>query len=504
MWSKKAAWAVIPLAAAVGLSACSSGGGNSASDSGSSPSTSPTASSSASESASPSGSASGSASPSESAKSGAPVTITVLNEGAVGIGVGKMDDLLPAKKKSLLADKTQTPPVQESDFTRTPGQPVHPGVFPYFFQQIINDKLKSENISIKTEDWGWGEPLIQKETAGFLAKNIPDIIVGETQMPGFALQGLLEPFPDDMAAEIRENIAPAAWKPMEVDGKIYGFAAQPGVNSLFWNKKLVKEAGIDPDKAPQSWDELLADIQKVTEAGKGKFYGGGVYAGPNAGGYLRYGPLLVINNGGFTDASGNPAFNSDANVKTVEFLRQLNKNHPPGLMVNPTEGTYFDAFKKQQTAYIIDGPWRASESESLGIEYGMSPIPLPEGGKPGNITIGAAFNAVPKNAKNKEAAFEYIRALYSDEIQSLIADTGVRSPVKKSIAESPDYQTKHPEMYLHYQAMNGNVQGLPTFKKEDSKVWQIFGDAVTKAIMTNGDIKSILDDAQAKAEATLK
>jgi multiple sugar transport system substrate-binding protein len=492
MGNKKALWTALPLAAALLLSACSSGGGSSA-GSGSPSDTAP---------ASPPA-ASGSASAGGSAQQGA-VTITVLNEGAVGIGAGSIDQLLPQKKAALLKDETLKPRVQESDFDWQPGQPANPNLFGYFYQKIISEKLKSQNISIKTEDWGWGEPLIQKETAGFLAKNVPDIIVGETQMPGFAMQGLLEPFPDDMAAEIRDNIAPAAWKPMEVDGKIYGFAAQPGVNSLFWNKKLVREAGIDPDKAPQSWDELLADIKKVTEAGKGKFYGGGVYAGPNAGGYLRYGPLLVINNGGFTDANGNPAFNSDANVKTVAFLRELNKNHPPGLMVNPTEGNYFDAFKKQQTAYIIDGPWRASESASLGIDYGMSPIPLPEGGAPGNITIGAAFNAVPKDAKNKEAAFAYIRAMYSDEIQQLIADTGVRSPVKKSIAESADYQQKHPEMYLHYQAMNGNVQGLPTFKKEDSKVWQIFGEAVVKAIMTGGDIKGILDDAQAKAEAILK
>lgn len=490
MRNKKAIWVTLPLAAALSLSACSSGG-NSAS---------PAPSESAGSPTTPSESASQSA----SAKPAENVTITVLNEGAVSIGVGKLDDLLPEKKKAILADEGQNPRVQESDFNWTAGQPAHPGVFPYFYQQIINDKLKSKNITVKTEDWGWGEPLIQKETAGFLAKNIPDIIVGETQMPGFALQGLLEPFPDDMAAEIRETIAPAAWKPMEVDGKIYGFASQPGVNSLFWNKKLVKEAGIDPDQAPKDWDELLADIQKVTDAGKGKFYGGGVYAGPNAGGYLRYGPLLIINKGGFIDASGNPAFNSDANVKTVEFLRSMNKNHPAGLMVNPQEGPYFDAFKKQQTAYIIDGPWRASESASLGIEYGMSPIPLSAGGEAGNITIGAAFHSVPKDAKNKEAAFEYIRAMYSDEIQTLIADTGVRSPVKKAIAETADYQAKHPEMYLHYQAMNGNVQGLPTFKKEDSKVWQTFGDAVAKAIMTNGDIKGILDDAQAKAEAIVK
>jgi len=111
---------------------------------------------------------------------------------------------------------------------------------------------------------------------------------------------------------------------------------------------------------------------------------------------------------------------------------------------------------------------------------------------------------VPKDAKNKEAAFEYIRAMYSEEIQTLIADTGVRSPVLKSVAESADYETNHPEMYQHYLAMAGNVQGLPTFAKENSKVWQMFGDAVAKAIMTNGDIRTILNEAQKAAEAAVK
>ncbi|WP_276355002.1 extracellular solute-binding protein [Cohnella caldifontis] len=488
---KKTGAAALAMLLSIGLAACGGGGGSN-SDAGQSGS--PSANPSASQ---------GGAQTSDSGSNGG-VAITVLNEGAVGIGVGAVTDLLPAKKKSLMADETLKPKPQEADFNYTPGNPVNPNVFPYLYQSIINDKLKSKNIALKTEDWGWGEPLIQKQTAGFLAGNMPDIIVGETQMPGFAQQGLLEPFPDDMAQYIRDNIAPAAWKPMEVDGKIYGFASQPGVNSLFWNKKLVKEAGLDPDKAPATWEELSANLRRVTEAGKGKFYGGGVYAGPNAGGYLRFGTLLVINNGGFADGQGKPTFNSDANVETVTFLRELGQYHPAGLMVNTNEGTYFDAFKKEQIAYLIDGPWRAIESASLGIDYGMAPIPLSSDGKPGNITIGAAFHSVPKSAKNKEAAFEYIKAMYSPEIQTLIADTGVRSPVLKSVAESSDYQQKHPEMYQHYLAMAGNVQGLPTFPKESSKVWQIFGDAVTKAIMTKGDVKSILDDAQQKAEASIK
>ncbi|MFC5529931.1 extracellular solute-binding protein [Cohnella yongneupensis] len=424
-----------------------------------------------------------------------PVLITALTEGATGIGVGKLEDLLKSKEKEL-KDKG-------ADTAYTPGNAFNNDTFTLRYQTFMYNKLNEKGINVEMQDWGWGEALIQKQTAGFLAKNMPDIIVGETQMPGFAQQGLLEPFPDDLANDIRQNVADAAWKPMEFDGKIYGLAAQPGVSSLFWNKDLVKKAGLDPEKAPTTWAELLENSQKVTAAGNDQFYGGGVYAGANFGGYLRYGALMMINGGGFAD-NGQPAFNTAQNVETVSLLRELNAEHPAGLMVNTSEGAYFDAWYKGQLAYLIDGPWAAQQSKNKNIDVGMAPIPLSPNGKPGDITIGAAFTSVPKDSKNKGAAFEYIRAMYSDEIQQLIADSNVRSPVLKKIAESDDYKAKHPDLYTHYLAMSGNVQGLPTFAKDSSKVWQLFGDAVVKSLMTKGDIQAILDDAQQKAEAITK
>jgi Maltose-binding periplasmic proteins/domains len=462
---------VISILLAASIAGC--GGGGSAEDPG------------------PGGSTSNDATPGDSAESAGGTTITVLLEGASSIGAGNLADLFEAKEKELKE--------KEVNYEYTPGNPIDLNAFSYLYQKIMFDQLKAKNISIKYEDWGWAEQLIQKQTAAFLAKNVPDLIVGETQMAGFAQQGLLEPFPDDLANEIRQKTADAAWKPMEYEGKIYGLAAQPGVSSLFWNKKLVEEAGLDPEKAPATWAELLDNVRKVTEAGKGKFFGGGVYAGPNYGGYLRYGSLMMINNGGFAK-DGQPTFNTPENIETVQFLRDLSANYPPGLMVNTSEGAYFDAWYKGQLAYNIDGPWGSQESKNKGIDVGMAPLPLSPNGKAGNITIGAAFYAVPKDAKNKEAAFEYIRALYSEGIQQLIADSNNRSPILKEIAESEDYKTKHPEMYAHYLAMTGNVQGLPTFAKDNSKAWQTFGDAVVKSIMTKGDIKAIMDDAQKKAE----
>ncbi|UKS28316.1 extracellular solute-binding protein [Paenibacillus sp. HWE-109] len=359
--------------------------------------------------------------------------------------------------------------------------------------KYLSEKMKSQNIELVAPDWGWAEPLIQKESAAFLAKDGPDIIVGETQMPGFALAGHLEPFPDALAAKIRASIAEAAWKPMEVNGKIYGLAPDPGVNILYWNKKIVKAAGLDPDKAPATWDELLANSKKIFESGSSA---GGVYGGPNFGGYLRFGAFMKLAGGDYVDGKGAPTLNSPENEKAFEFLRQMNKYNKPGIVSALEEGTFFTAFDKGQIAYQVNGPWVISGCADQKVDCGVAPLPLGPTGKPGNVTIGAAFQAVPAYSKNKEAAFKVIEELMGQKIQQNIADAGVRAPILKSITESDAYKTAQPSLYIFAKGLQGEVVGLPTFAGDANKAWQAIGEAMTKTMLTDKPVKEILKAAQ--------
>lgn len=44
-----------------------------------------------------------------------------------------------------------------------------------------------------------------------------------------------------------------------VDGKIYSIPFQRSTEILFYNKDAFKEVGLDPEKAPATWDELVED-----------------------------------------------------------------------------------------------------------------------------------------------------------------------------------------------------------------------------------------------------
>ncbi|MEG0368820.1 MAG: extracellular solute-binding protein, partial [Hungatella sp.] len=60
-----------------------------------------------------------------------------------------------------------------------------------------------------------------------------------------------------------------------LDGKVYVLPEAANIiNTLmFYNKDVLKEAGIDETKLPKTWSEFSEVCKKVTEAGKGKFYG---------------------------------------------------------------------------------------------------------------------------------------------------------------------------------------------------------------------------------------
>ncbi len=348
-------------------------------------------------------------------------------------------------------------------------------------------------------DWGWAEQLTQRQLNAFLAEQGPDILVGEVQMPGFARQGYLEPFPPALAAKVRAEVVPGAYGPMEVDGEIYGIATFPGVNVLFWNKDLLRQAGLDPDRAPATWDEWLDMVEQITAAGNGEFYGGGTYAGPNFGGSLRVGPFMMMAGGGFIDENGDVDFANEGNFEAFSFMRELAKNSPPGAVAGASEGGWWDALNQGRIAYVVDGPWRLAAGEALGIDIGYSTLPIPTGGSAANVTIGAAFYGVPTYAENKEEAFLFIEALLDESVQDLHVQAGQRPPVLQMYSQDADFADSY--IATFHETLYGDVSGLPTFKGEsNARIWDVFHQHMAEAIVTDGDIREILARAQELGE----
>ncbi|MFE9764051.1 ABC transporter substrate-binding protein [Streptomyces sp. NPDC005808] len=69
-----------------------------------------------------------------------------------------------------------------------------------------------------------------------------------------------------------------------VDGKIYGVPRTGYSMGLIYNKKLFKEAGLDPEKPPATWEELRAAAKAIAGLGNGTV-GYADYSAQNQGGW---------------------------------------------------------------------------------------------------------------------------------------------------------------------------------------------------------------------------
>lgn len=413
------------------------------------------------------------------------VRIRVNMEGYAG-GEGTYEEIVAAAQDSLTSGDLNADQERQTQWKID-------------YMTALNEAAQERGVEWEGVDWGWAEQLTQRQLNAFLAGQGPDILVGEVQMPGFARQGYLEPFPPELAAKVRDEVVPGAYGPMEVDGEIYGIATFPGVNVLFWNKDLLRQAGLDPDRAPETWDEWLDMVETITEAGDGEFYGGGTYAGPNFGGSLRVGPFMMMAGGGFIDENGDVDFDNPGNVRAFEFLRELSKNSPSGAVAGASEGGWWDALNQGKIAYVVDGPWRLAAGEALGMDIGYGTLPIPEGGEPANVTIGAAFYGVPTYAENKEEAFLFIEALLDKDVQDMHVESGQRPPVLKVYSQDEEFMDSY--IATFHETLYGDVSGLPTYKGDsNARIWDVFHQHMAEAIVTDGDIEEILARAQELGE----
>ena len=51
----------------------------------------------------------------------------------------------------------------------------------------------------------------------------------------------------------------------QTGGKTWGIPFQRSTVVMYWNKELFKEAGLDPEKAPNTWDEQVEFAKKLTK-----------------------------------------------------------------------------------------------------------------------------------------------------------------------------------------------------------------------------------------------
>jgi len=235
-----------------------------------------------------------------------------------------------------------------------------------------------------------------------------------------------------------EEYYPVAWDETIYKGKCYAIPNDVDDRILYYNKTIFRQAGLDPNKPPRTWEELMTYAKKLTVTdSQGNFKRLGFM--PNFGNAWLY--LYSWENGGeFMSADGKRCtMNSPENVEALKWMTDFCDAFGGQKKVNAFASGFkwneLDPFLIGQIAMKVDvsGIVCFTTRYNPGLDFGVAPPPVPaarlEGkgrfaGKDPYITWTGGFSwVIPRGARKPDLSWEFIKWMVSEEGERTVIGT---------------------------------------------------------------------------------
>ncbi|MBS1717074.1 MAG: extracellular solute-binding protein [Armatimonadetes bacterium] len=253
--------------------------------------------------------------------------------------------------------------------------------------------------------------------------NAPDVFyISFRQYYNYIEQGFCRPLDDLVTADPSaiERANPEVMKVIRsYDDHIYAIPWFQVAMALYYRKDHFQEAGLDPSKPPQTWDEFLADARKLTQAAPGRT-GFGFSAGQGSRAYhwvnfvWQAGGEIVepAENGAWKSAIASPQA-----ATALDFYRRLvaekwqadGKTYGPAASISSTFGQDIaDGKISMWLGYTNDVVLNMADLNPALL--GVAQLPAGPAGRRNEINAGMwAINASIKDPKRLDACWRFIK-----------------------------------------------------------------------------------------------
>lgn len=293
----------------------------------------------------------------------------------------------------------------------------------------------------------------------------------------------------------------------QVGGKTWGVPFQRSTVVLYWNKELFKEAGLDPNKAPANWTELVSMAQKLTKKdASGKVTQYGIQVPSSGFPYWLFQGFTTQNDVILANAAGNQVRYDDPKViEALQFWVDLSRKHgvhPPGVV---EWGTTPKDFMERKVAMI----WTTTGNltnirNNAKFDFGVAM--LPAGKKRGSPTGGGNFFVFKKaTPAQQEAAFKFARWLTTPERAAQWGiDTGyvAVSPAAWETPAMKKYAAEFAPAIVARDQLPHAVAELSTH--DNQRVTKALNDGLQAALTGAKTPEQAMKDAQREAERLLR
>lgn len=352
---------------------------------------------------------------------------------------------------------------------------------------------------------GWDDYV--KKTQTMIMANEADVY----QVPGISLMAdmdVLEPLQPYIDAE---NYDLSVYIDGQVDGwkiqpegsdelEIYSLPFNSDTRVTAYDKKIFDEWGVEYLSENPTIEEILEKASRMTGINPvtGEMNYGVMWRGTDAG------DLLVNICEGLGGSWGENFrfdelvyhFNSSEMVQAAEYMKELLAYAPEGVMSN-AGGENWGKSNNDVAIYLRSGNFLPT-AEALGTadQYGVSYTFLnPETGT-GSMFCGNPF-AIGNTSENKELAWEFLKYVATDTVQSYFWENYYQMPCTKSGLEFEGIKDNE-NMTLIFNSVS--TAWTPRYPYRSASPKEMLSAAIESVCNGSASAQDALDSAQAQAE----
>lgn len=347
----------------------------------------------------------------------------------------------------------------------------------------------------------------QAVQAGLAAKQAPAIFLNsDTVIQNYGgVDGVLADLTDLYESEefASDDLLEVFKEPVMVEGKPYAMPAYGTTQVIYYNTKVLEEAGLNPDEVYSSW-ENIADASRVMidESGTDK------------GHMIMYGPdnlvdMALSNNGKILSDDGTEVLiNSPEWVEAWEFARDQIHNTENMGVISSGQGWEYWYSTIDTVMTGTSGSYTGSSGDRGDLDFSFIDA-APQPGLNGNDAApvaGAHYMMVPAITEEaeKEAAKAWMAYFSSPEVQANWSMTIGYVPTRSSVEEVEKYATFISENAYANVAFEQALTATPSFiDPTNGLIIDALTIAADKVELQNISAQEALDEAQAIAQEAL-
>ena len=378
-------------------------------------------------------------------------------------------------------------------------QATEPGFQEFWEEAVAEFEKRNENVKINLYQVPF-DSYVDTLTTLYAADTPPQIThIPSRYFAQFSDMGWFEPLNDRLKqTDIIEN-----WSNLQdglqVDEKYYGVLLLGNGYSMYYNKAMFDEAGIDVPTDVNSFMEAAKTLTK-DENGDGdpEIYGFGACQVTDTN-FYNEATSFVVGLGGKWSENGNlTPMTSDTTKEALKLYQSLFVNNytPTGLSVEQKR----QYFVEGKMAMIFDGPWVASliNDAAEEVKENLLVTTIPFESVPGSMSNSLHIPATISD-KEKELVWEFIQMVTENDFQKLYMEK-VGSPSPSKTAIDDEVLEENPFLGQFVKDAEKAQEILPSgYEKDYGEFTQYIIDGVmTMVTDPYADVATTLDDMKTK------